>query len=989
MAGNAYSVYLRFLSQLIPLAILLSLPALFAFEWYRFQISIDQLDKNIRKELATSSILLAHPVSRQDLDQIRLIIAHSISNPHVQQVEVSLQTGEILDSYGKSSSSKNCQMLSTSINHIGDQQVERLGTLTICYSIEKLREAYTDNATETAVLVFILLLTTVFVAYVSYRNTVGIPLTRLATAINNRLSLQRSEPVEWSSKDEIGRVINEFNAMQVAIEHQEKQSREHQKNLESAIEERTRDLAEKTKEANLRTEQAQQELSLRNQIQATLSRSNEILMNLSGINSEDPQRNLFDHLLEHVVDLSESGVGLIGEVIVLDSGPAIRVLGFHARGNAAAWQDFYIANGPGELVIARTDNLLGEVVTTRKTVFSNNFATDQRKGNRQPDNHPPLQAFLGLPIKDIDDNVVGVVGLGNRAGGYNQHVVDQIEPLLAAANSILVTYRNLALRQIAEHNLQQTNTLLAAQQETLAAIEQEISVSDADQNVLPSVIRQSARQLDASSMSVWTLSRDGRAIDRVALHSVETTNPPETIVINQETFAATIISSGSVITIRDEPHPFIPGPDKEHEARYVLPIVAGQTIHGVLCIDYKDGGLSSNDTMFARAVVGLVNIVLQRERSREIHAELQQSQKMEAIGRLAGGIAHDFNNLLTAIIGFSDMAQQKIKSGKSGPELSDDIEQVLSTANRAATLTSQLLTFSRKEVVRLQAVDLHQVLGETLSMLRRVLRENITIETRFSNDNLIIHADTGQLEQVILNLAVNAGDAMPSGGDLTISTRLMPTSLAQNLGFDSSQYAILEFTDSGSGISQENLQKIFEPFFSTKEGTNSVGLGLSTVHSIVSETSGHVTVESELNSGATFTIYLPLSEQSIDYHEAQVNGAPSTHRKARVLVAEDEPLICELVQMILEDEGHKVAKAPDGEDALALYTSAEEPFDLLVTDMIMPGMNGIELAARARQQNPDLAVLFISGYTDDALGERRDSLPANSLFLQNPFLQTN
>ena len=365
-----------------------------------------------------------------------------------------------------------------------------------------------------------------------------------------------------------------------------------------------------------------------------------------------------------------------------------------------------------------------------------------------------------------------------------------------------------------------------------------------------------------------------------------------------------------------------------------------------------------------------------------LEEELNQAHKMEAIGRLAGGIAHDFNNLLTAIIGFTHIAQMKLSNRDE--DVCHDLEQVMETSKRAATLTDQLLTFSRKQFVDPSLLNLNTIVEGTQNLLARIIREDISISTDLGNNTAPIEADKSQIEQILLNLAINASDAMPNGGEIRISTgTFVPQDTkAETVELPSGDYTVLRFQDNGSGIEETELHTIFEPFYTTKDRIGSAGLGLSTVYGIVKQSGGYIYVDSELKKGTTFSIYFPAQLGDVHPELPLPDKQRSTSNTgSTVIVAEDDDYVRELVSKVLSNSGYQVHVVASGDAAIDLADHHPNPIDLLITDVIMPSMNGNDLAAKLQLEQPNLRVLYISGYTDDI---RVESLGAVN-FLRKPF----
>ena len=372
---------------------------------------------------------------------------------------------------------------------------------------------------------------------------------------------------------------------------------------------------------------------------------------------------------------------------------------------------------------------------------------------------------------------------------------------------------------------------------------------------------------------------------------------------------------------------------------------------------------------------------------RALQQQFAQSQKMQAVGQLAGGIAHDFNNMLTAIIGFSDLLLTNHRP--SDPSF-QDIMNIKQNANRAAGLVRQLLAFSRRQTLRPKVIELKEALSDISVLLARLLGETIKLDVAHGRDVWPIKADLNQLEQVIVNLAVNARDAMPDGGTLSIRTANVSTAESQRFreqGFRPGEYVLLEVTDTGIGMVPEVREKIFEPFFTTKGVGEGTGLGLSTVYGIVKQTGGYIYVDSKPKHGTTFRILLPR-------HELQPNEVPEASERpvaptdltgnARILLVEDEEAVRAFAGRALEARGYKVFQAASGTEALDLFNDMSEPVDLVISDVVMPGMDGPTLMRELRRRQPDLKIIFVSGYAEDAF-QRHLPKGEDFQFLPKPF----
>jgi PAS domain S-box-containing protein len=367
-----------------------------------------------------------------------------------------------------------------------------------------------------------------------------------------------------------------------------------------------------------------------------------------------------------------------------------------------------------------------------------------------------------------------------------------------------------------------------------------------------------------------------------------------------------------------------------------------------------------------------------------LEEKLRQSQRLEAVGRLAGGIAHDFNNLLTIVIGYSDLI---IQNPELPPEVRDSIEEIRSSAQKASTLTQQLLAFSRKQILRPKMLDLNNLLRNTERMLKRLIGEDIVLALRLDTELSLVEVDPGQIEQVILNLAINARDAMPTGGRLIIETsneHLDESHCQRNPVVKRGDYVLITVSDTGHGMDQQVKEHIFEPFFTTKDHNKGTGLGLSTVYGIVKQSGGYIWVYSEIDMGSTFKIYLPRSENEDAVDEERHDKISSQGGFETVLVVEDENALRHVTSKTLSNLGYTVLEASNGEDALEIADKNKEKLVLLITDVVMPEMSGRELAKRLLRQNPSVKVLYISGYTDDSI--IRHGVSADEVsFLQKPF----
>jgi signal transduction histidine kinase len=373
------------------------------------------------------------------------------------------------------------------------------------------------------------------------------------------------------------------------------------------------------------------------------------------------------------------------------------------------------------------------------------------------------------------------------------------------------------------------------------------------------------------------------------------------------------------------------------------------------------------------------------EALRQSEEQLRQAQKIEAVGRLASGVAHDFNNILTVITGHSELLLRQLDADDPRRKNAEQIEKA---AYRAAALTRQLLTFSRKQVIEPRVLKLNAIILNIEKMLRRLIGEDIEFCTVLDSAAGHIKADPGQIEQVIMNLAVNARDAMPNGGKLTVTTANTTLDKNQLKHFPdlcAGDYVMLTIADTGTGMSEEVKAHLFEPFFTTKPPGKGTGLGLATCFGIVKQSTGHINVHSELGRGTTFKIYFPQVQSALESPRVRIMPTEATGGNETVLLVEDEPVVRELAVATLREKGYTVVEAVNGEEGLRMARQHDGKIDLVLTDVVMPVMGGKEMADALRTSHPDTKILFTSGYTEDAMGHHGVLRPG-ILFLQKPYM---
>ena len=383
-------------------------------------------------------------------------------------------------------------------------------------------------------------------------------------------------------------------------------------------------------------------------------------------------------------------------------------------------------------------------------------------------------------------------------------------------------------------------------------------------------------------------------------------------------------------------------------------------------------------------VSGAIGVATDVTERVHLEQKLAQTHKMEAIGRLAGGIAHDFNNYLTVIVGYAELA---IADASGDESLRRDVDEIRKAGHSAGLLTRQLLAFSRKQLLQPQVIDLNAIVGRMSELLRRLIGEHIDLRSRPDETLDRISADPGQIEQVILNLALNARDAMPDGGVLTIETanlELDEAFVADHPGSSAGPHVMLTISDTGTGMERGVQEHLFEPFYTTKEQGRGTGLGLATVYGIVKQSGGSIFVYSEMNRGTAFKIFLPRIEQGVDvvYQPPDIVG--DLNGDETILVVEDQPEVRSVVHRALSRRGYRVLMATNGHEAVEIAMAHVDPIDLLITDVVMPGLSARELAERFRRQHPAGRVLYMSGYTDDTVVQR-GILEQSVEFIQKPF----
>jgi signal transduction histidine kinase len=598
--------------------------------------------------------------------------------------------------------------------------------------------------------------------------------------------------------------------------------------------------------------------------------------------------------------------------------------------------------------------------------------------------------LVGLrPVRALAESAARL-GSGDLTARMQETSLSEMAPTVRAFNSMAASL---------EQALQEARTR-EARLESLVEISGDLSRMEELDSLLGRIAQACGRLVNTDWAGFRLVDGDELAIAGTLEHSDFSVS--QRLKIGNG-LAGTVAATGEPLLVRDPGNDPRMHPEDAREVRRFgsrsflgVPAKIGDRVVGVLSFQTRrEEGFSLEDMAIATAFASHAAIAVENRRllleARRAYDELaatqgqlEQVQKMEAIGRLAGGVAHDFNNLLTVILGRAEILLRQVKPEDS---MHRGIELIQRTAGRAADLTRQLLAFGRKQMLEPVVLDLSAVTMDMKDMLGRLIGEDIALLTTPTHGLGRVKADRGQIEQVIMNLAVNARDAMPQGGHLILETAnvdLDEEFVRRNVGARTGPHVMLAVSDNGTGIPREIQAHIFEPFFTTKEQGKGTGLGLATVYGIVKQSGGYVQVNSEPNQGTTFRIYLPrLTDMAISVDRSARPVMTAAGRET-ILLVEDEEGVRELARDILRANGYTVLEARNGNEALLISERHQGPLDLLLTDVVMPRMSGCELAERLGPLRSDLSVLYMSGYTDDAV-IRHGAFGSGTAFLQKPF----
>jgi PAS domain S-box-containing protein len=652
---------------------------------------------------------------------------------------------------------------------------------------------------------------------------------------------------------------------------------------------------------------------------------------------QDEKSFAFDSLLSDILEITNSEYGVIGEVLYTQEGkPYLKV---HTITNIS-WDEttlrLYNEKAQEGFEFYNLKNLFGHTILTGQTVISNDPQNDPRSGGL-PNGHPPLKAYLGIPIKQ-GRNIIAMVGIANRPGGYSQEQIDLLQPFLNTIGQLVESRKIFEAHNKAEKALQKSEQIYRSLFEDHSAVKLLIDPETGD-------------IVDANKAASMFYGWSREELKQMKIQQINISPHEEIKKAIEE------IKKGKRTTFEFR-HRLADGSIKEVRVfSSAIKLKDKEYLHGIIHDITKE---------------------------KELEAKLYQSQKMESIGRLAGGIAHDFNNMLNVILGYGEIILSKLNQNDP---LYKQVSAIVEAGKRSKSLTQKLLAFSRKQIFQPKVFNINKTLASMENMLKSLIGEDIELVMVLSKGLYNIETDPTQIEQVIMNLVVNARDAMPFGGKLIIETAnvYLDEEYAKNhVGVISGKYVKIAVTDTGVGMDKDTLSHIFEPFFTTKLKEKGTGLGLSTAYGIIKQSGGNIWVYSEVGKGTTFKIYLPAVFQESEPEKKEIEKVSLKVKHEHILVVEDEPALRELLETFLTTLGYKVTIASNGEEALLLIEEKGLKPVLVITDVVMPIMSGVELVKRLKNTLPDVKVLYMSGYTDNVIVHHR-VFDSETPFIQKPF----
>jgi len=636
-------------------------------------------------------------------------------------------------------------------------------------------------------------------------------------------------------------------------------------------------------------------------------------------------------------------------------------------------------------VIPYGEGLTGHIAESQKPDYILDIGNDPKLRNRRLATVAGLRGFAGLPLI-ADEQIVGVLAVFFREP--RSFTSEERDLIALLADQAAIAIRNARMREALQTR--------QAHLETLLEVSRQLSKIQPVESLLTTISEACGHLLN--SESVGFLRVEGEEL----VLAGSCGDAKEVLITSRlkfgESLAGRVAVGGEPLLVADLANDLrVTATHREscsrrgYRAMLAVPVKVGERVVGVLTIlSRRQEGFCAEDLIIATAFAAQAAVALENSRlyheTQRAYEELAQAGKMEAIGHLAGGVAHDFNNLLMVIMGRTEMLMKDLGDADPRRSTAQVIEQ---TALRAADLTRQLLAFSRKQVLNPMVLDLNAVVSKMGEMLRRLIGEDITLITVKGSSLGHVKADPGQIEQIIMNLAVNARDAMPEGGRLTLETANIELDAAyarKHVGARPGAHVMLALSDTGTGMDAQTQARVFEPFFTTKGPRKGTGLGLAMVYGIVKQSGGNIWVYSEPGQGTTFKIYLPRIEDPADAGQGGVALAAPAHGMETILLVEDEDAVRDLARDILAGCGYTVLEAPHGAEALRISEQHAGKIDLMLTDVVMPEMNGRELAERLAAQRPETKVLYMSGYTDHAV-VHHGVLAPQTAFLQKPFTE--